>query len=1117
MTLIFNFLKTYLISIVILFLLFLIIWLRGPELTIWNLSPLETTEQRFCVTALAFIVWFLKLIFIDTNPKKTINNKPSLSPGARKKLQRLQGRFYGAIEFLKKTVITKHDKKINLLRLPWYLIIGPTGAGKSTLLANANINFILAKNLKSGNAKVIAQSDMCDWWATRDVVLVDIPGAYLVSKTNSSPPAHSLYHLLWQHLLRLVQQFHRKKTLHGVIIALNLPEIIKQHRQQKNQVLHDIKKRVNELLDTFGPQLPIHLVITKCDLLPGFIEFFGECSTDETGQSWGITIPPRTENENLIDVFMHRFNVLIKRLNKQLISKLHQERNPNARPYIKDFPLHIEQLKEGIAQFLKALMIPHLQIQGIYLTSGKQDDGEDEHNTYLSSTLSNANTQALQIMSTPVMPSRSYFVRQLILHNLLATSPQPDQKIKHKNIWQRRIVYTTSIGAIITASIFLGRDFQTGVQQAYSIQNELAQYQLRIQQSNQKTEHFTTALPLLNSLKQAATHTTDKLLLEFYSNKSQQTARTVYQQALQTIVIPEIKNYFENYLKAASNKNSENVYQILKAYLMLGDKEHFQADFVTKILQQLMPGTANKEVLSELSSHIHAALNTTQLSVKLDNQLITDVRDQLLNLPNTTLGFVILKNNDNNTDSAIELGNHLINSSVFTSNVIATQIPSMFTAKGFQKIAGEEANKIAAEVLGGNWILGYNPNPINQLTVNELAAQLQAQYIANYVDIWESFLANIQLRTPQNLAQVNSMIAILTGNNSPLLLLLDTFKQNTSFAPVLAASPKLQNLSVLLVDATNNQPGGLYGIFVGLKQLHSYLQSILSTPDAGKSLLDATAKRMQDPSKDPLTQIQAIAETSPEPMKTWLNTIATQTWHYMVLETGQHIETAWQKNVMETYHSAIASRYPFNQTAEKEVELQQFTQFLGQPGQLSEFYQTYLKPFIIEFDKKRKWRIVNNQQLPFADSIFDKFDHANRIQRVFFPNGDNKLYVPFTLHPVALDKNMKGFTININGQEVRYQKNMPRLVTWPGNNSLQVTSINFVTQNNSLLSQTTPGNWGWFRLVTNATETIRSRKELALTFDIDGHKAKYALFTQGHLNPFLPLNLSRFELPEHLG
>ncbi len=1116
MKLLYNFLKSYAITLIFLGLLSLVVWFRGPEIYWHNIAPLQGEEQRFCIIIVIWLAWLLKFIFIDINQHtKTLSS--NLPPEAKNKLERLQGRFEGAIEFLTKTVITQQGKNVNLLRLPWFLVIGPKSAGKSTLLANANINFILSKNFKPGNSKTITQSDMCDWWVTRDLVLVDIPGAYLASKTRNSPLSHAIYHFLWRHLLKLIQTCHQKNPIQGVVVALNLPEIFKFHRQQKTQVVHDLKKRLNELLEQFDKQLPIHLVITKCDLIPGFSEFFSEYSIDEITQSWGVTLPPRHMNESLLDAFTTRFNVLIKRLNKQLISRLHQERNTAAKPYIKDFPLHIERLKEGITQFIKALGLPQLALQGVYLTSGTQEI-EKEQTTFtpfIPGVQTGFDNQTLQIMSTPPMPARAYFIRQLILSQLLVNPFSHDTKKINKPNWQRRAVYASSIGAVIVAGTLLGHDFYKGLHQHTIIQAYLADYQTRIQKSNQKGDFLIQTLPLLNALQQAQQNSFDTFFISFYSKKSQQTTDMVYEQALQTIVIPEIKKYFESYLKAAQN-DPEKIYPVLKAYLMLGDKEHYQADYVTRTLLQLMPNTTDKEAIAALSNHIHNALNKTPLAVKLDAHLIDQTRKLLFNLPITTLGFVVLKNDPALTQTAVDLRAHFNASSIFTNAVVTSTIPFMYTAKGYQQITNIEINRITTEVLQGNWILGFNATSPTTLAAEELAGQLHNQYIANYIDMWERLLANTQLNTPQNLPQMNHLITTLISNNSPLLVLLDLFKQNTSLTPIMTGSPRLQNLSVLLTDATANQPGGLYGIFVGLRQLQSYVAAMTNTTDLNKAIFEATAKRIQDPTKDPLTQIRAIAETSPEPMKTWLKHMADQTWHLMIKDTSAYIEKTWQQNIMLNYHTFIENRYPFNQTATIEVDLQQFTNLLGQTGQLANFYQVYLKPFVIETKQKREWRMVDNEKLAFSDAIFETYQHLASIQRAFFPNGDNKLYVPFTLQPVSLDKSIKSFTLNINGQELRYQKNMPRLISWPGNHNIRVTSVNFVTPHNQLISNTIKGDWGWFRLVTQATGMVRSRKEIALNFEMEGRTASYILFTQGSLNPFLPMNLTKFSLSEKL-
>jgi type VI secretion system protein ImpL len=891
-----NIYKKYFLSFVLIFCAAILIWINGPILKIGENFPLADPMKRLYLIILVFLSWLLKCIFFNNNSPKQVSSQKTNSPDLHKKLQFLQGRFYGALAFLKKTTIEKQGKRFNLSQLPWYLMLGPTNAGKTTLLANSNIHFILSKPSKAETTKNISPSEHCDWWVTRDIVLVDVPGTYLTTTCNR----------LWQHFLSLLKKNNSKQLIQGIIIALPLPEIIKQERSQKNHIIFDIKKRISDLNEQLRKSLPIYLVITKCDLIPGFNEFFSESSGEEIAQTWGISI--EQHDNHLINTFTQSFDTLIKRINKQLIGRIHQERNTLARPFIKDFPLHLERLKETIAQFLKALTIPNLPLQGVYLTSSSQDFHEEE-SSYIATNHSPAHfhTQSLQIMSMPPIPVRSYFVKQLILYHL-PKRVQTEITPHYSFVWRNRFIYTASAATIITTCFVLGHDFQQSVQQAYSIQNDLNHYQLNLQQSNQATDRLINALPLLSALQQAANHSSDKLSLTYYSNKSHQTARMVYQQAVETLVLPNIKNSFEEYIKSTNTtNNSENAYAILKAYLMLNDKTHFQPEYMSKSLHQIMPTRFSPEMVDTLIRHIQSALIETKKSVPLDNELIKQTRKQLTDLPTATLAFVILKNmENNNTDSAIALGTQLNTPSVFFTKSIETVIPSLYTANHFQKILTDESYIAATEATQGNWILGLNLIVTSQSTINALAAQLRTQYIANYVDIWESLLANIQLTSPRNLAETNNMIGTLTDNHSPLLQLLDTIKENTSFDPILAASPKLQKLSTLLVDANNHDASTLYHIFTALKKLHEYLNTILNAENPQQAAFNASTDRAKNPTDNPFTNIQNIADQSPEPMKTWLNTLTQQAWVFLMQDSAEYHNKTGRMDKLPMDHEKMA-------------------------------------------------------------------------------------------------------------------------------------------------------------------------------------------------------------------
>ncbi len=1108
----------------------LLIWFIGPLISIANHSFLQAPIQRCYIIAMVFLLWSLiHLFWHDLVTKKTVAHAPP-SPSILKKLHLLQKRFQGAVLFLKKTIINKHGIKVPLAELPWQLVIGPSGAGKTTLLAHCGINFILAKQFKLEDLSKIPPSETCDWWVTRDQVLIDIPGTYCIGKIQSSDKNEidqgMVANSLWQHLLHLICGSKQKKRLNSVIIAMHLPELMaKQPNETALSLIRDLRNRILDLIHAFGANLPFYLVITKCDLLPGFTEFFADSGSDELTQAWGITLPPHDPKEKLSDLFIHRFNALIKRLNKQVIWRLHQERNPNARPFIKDFPLQIERLKDNIHSVLKTLMIPQLSLQGVYLTSAIQPRAED--NALYASSLANAFSQhALQLMRPPTTPTQTYFIRQLVMQGLLNTSETHATPKLHL-ITPRWALYTASIGLIATTAFLLGHDFEKSIRKTYAIQNELAHYQLSSQQSHASNDRFIKVLPLLEALHQTSASANQRSallanVLTFYSNKSQQTARLVYQQALQTILVPGVKTFFETYLRSANEKNPDSVYSALKAYLMLSHPNQLDARMIANTLSHLLSSPIHKQTTMELANHIEMAFTHSPQEIVLDSHLIANVRKQLTNLPPLESAMVILKNMaDNNEDSTIGLGTNLGTPPVFVSQEIANNILTMFTATHFQPIVTQEIAIAASEALKGNGILGEVSPGVNQPAIEALSNALRTRYIANYVDLWESLIANIHLYTPKDLAQTDHMIMNLTGNHSPLLELLRTIKENTAFAPINTESPKIRALTNWLDQANRRDQNPLYQMFVSSQQLHRYLQTVLTASDSNQAAFNLIMRRLQqsDINNNPIAQIHELADQNPEPMKTWFHGIANQSWGFILQKAALHIDHAWQQSIVTAYNLQLANHYPFDQTATVDVNLQQFIQFLGAHGKLSSFVQTYLKPLINEKDQTWTWQVIDHQKIPFSDVALSKLQHAFQLQRAFFPNGDNTLFVPFTLHPVSLEPDMKSFTLNINGQQVTYQKGearSSRLLTWPGTNTLHETTLHFITPNNQLIGDTIEGNWAWFRLVNKATESINTRKELLLNFRINGHSATYLLYTEGHTNPFLPLNLSRFEIPQEL-
>jgi len=440
-----NAYKKNIVPATIFFVSVIIIWCITPLITIQGHVPFAHESKRIYLILLGLLGWIAKTYFID--PKK--EKKPtiaSVNPDFDRKIHLLEGQLQGVMNFFKKTELNPDHQKIKLSQLPWYLVLGPKNAGKTTLLANSTINYVLKKQIKLEDIKHISSSEHCGWWVTKDTVLVDVPGNYLTQNTKSNP--------LWTHFLALLKNFMPANTLNGIILTLPLSDLIDR---EKRQILeNNLRANIVALRNKFGVNLPFYFVVTKCDLLPGFVDFFGDCGSDELSQAWGITIP-NAEQESITHVFTQRFNALIKRLNKQLIWRLHQERDFNQRVHIKNFPLQIEHLKEILLTLITSLSShDNLCLHGAYLTSATQYPAHDNSNQHVH--LSPTDSQhALQIMYHPTMPSRSYFIRQFITQGLARNIAQLSEPTWYK----QPLIYAISGTAIVFMFIFISYDLQS--------------------------------------------------------------------------------------------------------------------------------------------------------------------------------------------------------------------------------------------------------------------------------------------------------------------------------------------------------------------------------------------------------------------------------------------------------------------------------------------------------------------------------------------------------------------------------------------------------------------------------------------------------------------------------
>ncbi|MEM9192929.1 MAG: type VI secretion system membrane subunit TssM, partial [Myxococcota bacterium] len=291
----------------------------------------------------------------------------SARPDLQAEIQEMQNEFQKAITALKGSKLQKGGKNA-LYALPWYVIIGPPGSGKSTALRNSGIQFPY-QSQSGGSVRGVGGTRNCDWWLTNEAVLLDTAGRWSTEDEDREE---------WQSFLDLTKKFRSRKPLNGMLVAVSVGDLGGAHEDEVVALAKQIRDRVDEVMARLQMSLPVYLLFTKCDLVPGFVETFSDLDRNSRGQMWGFTAPLATSIGEPGGYFNQRFDELATVVETRALRRMGEERRIESREKIHEFPQQFGVLKKNLGDFVSALFAENVfqetpQFRGAYFTSGTQE------------------------------------------------------------------------------------------------------------------------------------------------------------------------------------------------------------------------------------------------------------------------------------------------------------------------------------------------------------------------------------------------------------------------------------------------------------------------------------------------------------------------------------------------------------------------------------------------------------------------------------------------------------------------------------------------------------------------------------------------------------------------
>ncbi len=335
-------------------------------------------------------------------------------PDQQAEIQGMQGEFQKAVAALKSSKLARGGRDA-LAVLPWYLIIGPPGSGKSTALRASGLKFPYLTG--RGGVRGVGGTRNCEWWLTNEAVILDTAGRYSTEEED---------HAEWTAFLDTLKKARPRKPVNGLIVGVSVSDLGAESEEGAAALGQRMRERVDEVLERLQVVLPVYVLFTKCDLVPGFVETFGDLRKNERGQVWGFTVPVGDAREKG-ELFGEMFGELLATCEERALARMASERQQAARERIYGFPQQLDSLRANLAAFVSTLFTESVYqdapiLRGVYFTSGTQEGRTIDR--VMSSMAEAFGVRPRAQAPEPVVEAKSYFLRDVFAKVLF-----PDQHI----------------------------------------------------------------------------------------------------------------------------------------------------------------------------------------------------------------------------------------------------------------------------------------------------------------------------------------------------------------------------------------------------------------------------------------------------------------------------------------------------------------------------------------------------------------------------------------------------------------------------------------------------------------------------------------------------------------
>jgi type VI secretion system protein ImpL len=1129
-----------------------LIWFVGPLVAIAGVVPLAGETARgatiaaLVVLAIAHALWRAAQ---GARRNRRLMEGLVAADGAApapgdKEVAVITRRFEQAVGLLRRSRIGGKRRWLGALagrpyvyELPWYVIIGAPGAGKTTALVNSGLEFPLADAVGEKVIRGIGGTRNCDWWFANEAVLIDTAGRYTTQDSDRAADRAA-----WLGFLALLRRYRPRRPINGVLLTISASDLLNVSREKRLAHAGELRERIEELHTQLGIAFPVYVLITKTDLLAGFMEFFADFDKDERAQVWGVTFPHGADStrDGPLVRMASDFAALEKRLNDCLIDRLQGERDRERRSAVYAFPQQWRLLRQTLFEFLQVMfagMRAELRpfVRGVYFTSATQEGTPmDRALGGLARALGLANR-----MLPPSRPSgKTFFVTRLLRDVVFAEAGLAGTNLR----WRRRraVVEWGVVGltafTVMAAAALSWRAYAHNRDHVDTLATRLPALERDVAVGRQAASTDLVALlPALDSLERFARSgeapaVASPVAFDMGLDRSEMlttASRDVYERVLREAFLPRIAARLETKLRAGERDHVELIYETLKAYLMLFGGRNYDAAALRAYLgadwETTLPAAVTPAQREALRRHLDRLLASGEVGApsNADPQLLASARRLVGSVPLAQRAYLRLKQLDLGAEAApftVESAGGAAARKVFvraSGQPLNTGVPALYSRAVLRQSLQQRTNEVLRQFAREEtWVMGTAaPGTADATAQAALLDEVQRLYLADYRAQWRQFVADLRLAPAANLAASAELANLLSRADSPLVALLRALVREVTLGSAsvqasgtaAAAEPPLDASFEPLLRYVSGQPAPIEEMQAVLGKLSAHLAAVD----------DATRRKALPLASDATRELAAAAERAPEPVRGMLIQLSATTGAQVFAALRDPLARRIASDLAPQCSLAVAGRYPLVRTSREEMSRETFTKTFAAGGLIDGFFQRNLQPYVDT--SSRPWAFrgaeVSGESLP-------AFQRAQAIRDAFFRDGGRRMNLRLDLRLIELDPGVSEFTLDVDGQVLRFRPGTQasQSLQWPGPNDVGRVHLQVVPRGGSAgPGYVFQGPWALFRLLDRVRiEPGATPDRAQLVFDVEGRKARFEARSPTPLNPMSRQELEQFQCPKRL-